>query len=121
MRALVLDDSKAMRMILKSILKDFGYECFEAGNGQEALDKLSESEPPLLALVDWNMPVMNGFEFLKKLRADRRYDETKVVMVTTESEMDNVQAALEAGANDYAMKPFEKIALKMKLEMLLGG
>lgn len=120
MRALVLDDSKAMRMILKGILKDFGYECMEAGNGQEALDKLAEVEPPPLALVDWNMPVMNGFEFLKQLRANKRYDETKVVMVTTESEMENIQAALAAGANDYAMKPFEKSALKMKLEMIIG-
>ena len=99
MRALVVDDSKAIRRIIGKILKDLGFEVFEAGHGKEALAKLGEIGVPDLALVDWNMPEMNGYEFLCNIRADSKYNDLNVMMVTTESEISQMAKALEAGAN----------------------
>lgn len=91
----------------------------EAGQGAEALDQLQQSGPLDLALVDWNMPVMTGYEFLQQIRAKREFDPMPIMMVTTETEMSQVQRALEAGANEYVMKPFTEEALREKL-LLLG-
>ena len=118
MRALVVDDSRALRMLIKNILKEMGFEIFEAGHGKEALERLAAVETVTLALVDWNMPEMNGLDFVKALRSDAKHDETKVVMVTTETEMPKMVAALEAGANEYLMKPFTKESLREKLSMV---
>ena len=87
MRAMVIDDSKAIRRIIGKILKDLGFEVFEAGHGKEALDKLGEIGVLDLALVDWNMPEMNGYEFLCIIWADAKYNDLCVMMVTTESEI----------------------------------
>ena len=99
-KALVVDDSKTMRIILGRILKELGYEVCEAGNGKEAL-KVMESEKAAVSLVlaDWNMPEMDGLELLKKLRQDPALASLKVIMVTTETELDHMVSALEAGAN----------------------
>ena len=118
MKALVIDDSKAMRSILKRILKDLGFEVFEAANGQEGLERLAKVGAPDLALVDWNMPEMNGLEFVRAVRSDPAYNNLRLMMVTTETETERVAAALEAGANEYIMKPFPKDALIEKLAML---
>ena len=118
MKALVVDDSKAMRSILKRILKDLGFEVFEAANGQEGLERLAKVGAPDLALVDWNMPEMNGLEFVRAVRSDPAYNNLRLMMVTTETETERVAAALEAGANEYIMKPFPKDALIEKLTML---
>ncbi|MCA9596445.1 MAG: response regulator, partial [Myxococcales bacterium] len=83
------------------------------------LDQLQQSGPLDLALVDWNMPVMTGYEFLQQIRAKREFDPMPIMMVTTETEMSQVQRALEAGANEYVMKPFTEEALREKL-LLLG-
>ena len=117
-KALVVDDSKTMRIILGRILKELGYEVCEAGNGKEAL-KVMESEKAAvnLVLADWNMPEMNGLELLKQLRQDPDLASLKVIMVTTETELDHMVSALEAGANEYVMKPFTKDILKEKLEL----
>jgi two-component system, chemotaxis family, chemotaxis protein CheY len=120
-KALVVDDSRAVRMILANTLKELGFEVCEAANGQEAL-KLIEAggnATPSLALVDWNMPEMNGFELLKRLRQTPELSSLVIVMVTTETEIDQMAAALEAGANEYVMKPFTKDILIEKL--LLAG
>lgn len=117
--ALVVDDSKATRMILARTLKEFGYRVAEAGDGQEALRELSQLEKaPELILTDWNMPVMNGLEFLREVRKENRYGASAVVMVTTRTEMDQIVEALEAGANEYVMKPFTKEILGDKLRLL---
>src|SRR5579862_8145502 len=106
-KALVVDDSKAMRMILARHLRELGYDVHEASDGRQAL-KIVEAEKAGLTLVlaDWNMPEVNGFELLKRLRGDPELASVVIVMVTTETEVDHMTAALEAGANEYIMKPF---------------
>jgi two-component system chemotaxis response regulator CheY len=117
-RALVVDDSRVMRSIVARILKQLGWEVTEAGHGQEALAALRTAPDTTLAMVDWNMPVMNGFEFVTAVRADERWSGLTVVMVTTESEMSHVEKALAAGANEYVMKPFTPEILLDKLTLL---
>jgi two-component system chemotaxis response regulator CheY len=92
-------------------------ECEEAGDGQAALDRVRASAPFDLALVDWNMPVMNGLEMVAKVRAEG-YTDIKVLMVTTEAENDYIVRALDAGADEYLMKPFDDAALCEKLAMM---
>lgn len=118
MRALVIDDSKAMRMIIGRTLKGLGFEVVEAEHGQDALERLKDSGTFDVAMVDWNMPTMNGYEFICAARADASYNEMKLVMVTTEAEMSQVVKALEAGANEYIMKPFTKEMIQEKLQLL---
>ncbi len=118
MRALVLDDSRAMRMVLVRILKDKGWDVVEAGDGQEGLDALANGPSTQLALVDWNMPVMNGLEFIRAVRKDPSHSDMTLVMVTTESEHSQVVRALAAGAHEYVFKPFTPEALLGKLSML---
>ena len=120
MRTLVIDDSRAMRMIIRSVLQELGHDVREAQHGQEALSVLESSGPFDLALVDWNMPVLNGYEFVRAVRANHSYDAMKLMMVTTEVETSQVARALEAGANEYLMKPFTKDILKDKLGMLVA-
>lgn len=119
MRAMIVDDSKTTRRILSRILKAVGFdEVHEAGDGVAALDVLREVECPDLALIDWNMPEMNGYELVKIIRMRKDFDELPLMMVTTESEADRVIAALEAGANEYVMKPFTEDMIRDKLEIL---
>jgi two-component system chemotaxis response regulator CheY len=118
MLAIVIDDSRAMRTILGRILKKMGYTVEEAGNGREALERLSQGPKPDLALVDWNMPEMNGLEFLQAVRADPVYHDMRLVMVTTETDATRIRAALEAGADEYVMKPFTPDALGQKLVLI---
>jgi two-component system chemotaxis response regulator CheY len=119
MRAIVIDDSRAMRMILKRIVVKLGFETMEAGDGQEALDLLSAAdEVPVVALVDWNMPGMNGLDFVIAARADRRLRDMTLVMVTTESEHSQIVRALAAGAHEYVIKPFTEGAMIEKLALL---
>lgn len=118
MRALVVDDSRFMRVILTSILKEIGFEVSEAANGQEALDQLGQKGKPDIALVDWNMPIMSGHDFVKAVRARTEYADLPLMMVTTETEMDQVQVALADGVNEYVMKPFTREVIKEKLDLL---
>ena len=118
MRALVIDDSRAVRSIIREILKGFGFDVVEAANGREALDRLREMDHADLALVDWNMPEMNGLEFVRAVRAESIYDDMPMMMVTTESDMTNMILALESDANEYVMKPFTRDVLREKIELL---
>ncbi len=118
MKALLVDDSSTMRSILRLTLRQAGFQTVEADNGATALTKLEQDGAADVALVDWNMPVMNGYEFLCALRQNRAYDRMLVVMVTTETEMSNIQSAVEHGANEYIMKPFTKEAVIEKLQLL---
>jgi two-component system, chemotaxis family, chemotaxis protein CheY len=118
MRALVIDDSRTVRAIIGRILRDEGIEVVEAANGREGLERLRQSPGVELVLVDWNMPEMNGLEFVEAVRADRAYDPVRIMMVTTETEQGQVVRALEAGANEYLMKPFTRDVLVAKLSLL---
>ena len=117
MRALVVDDSRFIRNYLHSLFAEHGVECVEAVDGKQGLDRLRGEGPFTVALVDWNMPIMSGYEMLQVARADRSLDETKIVMVTTEAENDHIEAALLAGADEYLVKPFDEAGLFDKLRM----
>jgi two-component system chemotaxis response regulator CheY len=117
-RALVIDDSRAMRMVLVRLMREQGWDVLEAGDGQEGLDVLAVNPPVDLCLVDWNMPVMTGLEFVRAVRAEGSYSDMTLVMVTTESEHSQVVRALAAGAHEYVFKPFTPEALLGKLGML---
>lgn len=118
MKALVVDDSRVMRRIVIRTLDELGYECVEAGDGQEALDRLAEGFVPDLACVDWNMPVMDGLTFVTSVRAEPRWRSITLMMVTTESEHSQIVRALAAGAHEYLIKPFTPDALRDKLDLL---
>jgi two-component system, chemotaxis family, chemotaxis protein CheY len=118
MQALIVDDSRALRRILSDMLRQLGFEVAEAVNGRDALQKLEESACPDIVLVDWNMPEMNGLEFIKEVRAQQRFASLPLMMVTTETEMEQMVAALAAGANEYVMKPFGREILADKLNLL---
>jgi two-component system chemotaxis response regulator CheY len=116
--ALVVDDSRAIRTILSKTLKELGFEVREAGNGKEALEVIqAEKSAVTLILVDWNMPEMNGLDLLKRLRQNPEFSSLVVVMVTAETELDHIAEALEAGANEYVMKPFTKDIIVGKLQL----
>jgi two-component system, chemotaxis family, chemotaxis protein CheY len=117
-KALVVDDSRAVRMIIGKTLREIGFEVSEAANGSQALDLIQADKAAVnLVLADWNMPEVNGLELLKRLRQDPALASLVVVMVTTETEIDQMAAALEAGANEYVMKPFTRDILVEKLRM----
>ena len=119
LKALVVDDSKAVRMILAKTLRDLGYEVVEAANGKEALEVIQiESASIGMVLADWNMPEINGLDLLKQLRQNPALSSLVVIMVTTETELDQMAAALQAGANEYVMKPFTKDILMEKLQLV---
>lgn len=118
MRALVVDDSRAIRSIIGKAVRELGFEVHEAGHGVEALAKLGEIGKVELMLVDWNMPEMNGFDFLVQARQKPEWKDTVIMMVTTETEMSQMQRALEAGANEYVMKPFTVDILRAKLQLV---
>jgi len=117
MRALIVDDSRFVRGFLRNLLEEKGIACEEAADGQAGLDKLHGDLPFDLALLDWNMPVMNGLEMLQQMRAEG-FSNVRVLMVTTEAENDFIVRALDAGADEYLMKPFDDEALNEKLAML---
>jgi len=120
-RALIVDDSKTMRRIVGKVVKENGFEIIvEAENGEQAMTRLRDAtaDAPLqLALVDWNMPVMDGLSFVKAARAEG-FAELPIIMITTEGSMEYVTRAIEAGANEYLMKPFTKESLRDKLALL---
>ena len=117
--AMVIDDSKAIRLILSRTLTHLGYQVFAVGDGRVALDYLHHHKPELaVILVDWNMPEMNGLDFIKGARATQGYASVPLMMVTTETEIDQMMLALEAGANEYVMKPFTEEVIIDKLRLM---
>jgi len=117
-KALVVDDSRAVRTILARALVEIGFEVQEAANGREALDAIEAGGSGVkLVLADWNMPEMNGLDLLKRLRQNPALSSLAVVMVTTETDLDRIAEALDAGANEYVMKPFTQEVLTEKLQM----
>lgn len=118
MLALVVDDSRAMRMILARIMRGNGYTVLEAADGQEALDVLAGGALPDVALVDWNMPVLDGLGFVSACRSTPEYRRITLMMVTTEGEHRQVVRALAAGAHEYVIKPFTAEVITDKLQLL---
>jgi two-component system chemotaxis response regulator CheY len=119
MYALIIDDSRAMRRILRQIVEPLGFHILEAGDGQEGLKRLEQYHPDVeLTLVDWNMPVMNGLEFVKAVRGDDQYQQMKIAMVTTETEPAQMARALMAGVDEFVMKPFTSQILIEKLKLI---
>lgn len=116
--ALVIDDSRAMRAILTRVLTNIGFRVTQAGNGIEGLERLREHDDINIAFVDWNMPEMNGYDFVKAVRADSANKDLWLMMVTTETEMSRVVKAMAAGANEYVMKPFTDEVMIDKLRLL---
>ncbi|MEO5372790.1 MAG: response regulator [Alphaproteobacteria bacterium] len=110
---LIVDDSKVIRMVAKKILQELSFSTEEAQDGQVALDACIRSMPDAV-LLDWNMPVMNGLDFLRKLREMPGGDRPVVVFCTTENDIEHIQQAIEAGANEYIMKPFDSEILQAK-------
>ena len=114
---LIVDDSKVIRKVARHILETLNFEVEEAGDGQEALSRC-ENKMPDVVLLDWNMPVMGGMEFLRTLRARGFSSQPKVVFCTTENDAAHIRAAIDAGADEYVMKPFDRDTLEMKLQIV---
>ena len=110
---LIVDDSKVIRMVARKMLEDLNFEIEEAENGQKALDACLRKMPDAI-LLDWNMPVMSGIDFLKELRKASGGDSPIVVFCTTENDMKHIQEAMGAGANEYIMKPFDSEIIQTK-------
>jgi two-component system chemotaxis response regulator CheY len=119
MKAMVVDDSRAIRLILTRTLSELGYEVLQAASGNEALTLLpTQGEPLSLILVDWNMPGISGLDFIRQVRCDPALASLVLIMVTTETEIAQMVTALEAGANEYVMKPFTREIITDKLRLL---
>ena len=114
---LVVDDSKVIRKVARHILETLDLQVREAGDGREALEACLESVPDVI-LLDWNMPVMSGMDFLRALRESGMTQKPKVVFCTTENGMAYIRAAIEAGADEYVMKPFDRDTLESKLQIV---
>ena len=118
MKALVIDDSRAMRRIVSSILEGLGFEVQQATLGREGLDVLETGWLPELVCVDWNMPVMDGLQFVSAVRTNPAWRSMTIMMVTSESEHTQIVRALAAGAHEYVIKPFTADAIRDKLALL---
>lgn len=114
---LIVDDSKVIRMVARKILQEIGFSTLEAEDGQGALDACKQQLPDAV-LLDWNMPVMNGIEFLRELRRLPGGGAPVVVFCTTENDIEHIQEAIEAGANEYIMKPFDSEILQAKFQQV---
>ena len=115
---LVVDDSKVIRKVARHILEALNYNVEEAGDGREALDRCQAGELPDVILLDWNMPVMSGMEFLRSLGSSGFSIRPKVVFCTTENDVAHIRAAIDAGADEYMMKPFDRETLESKLQLV---
>jgi two-component system chemotaxis response regulator CheY len=114
---LVVDDSRVVRKVARRIVEDLGFSCSEAEDGQQAYDACKQQMPDAI-LLDWNMPVMSGIEFLEKLRQMENGQRPKVVFCTTENDINHIQRAIQAGANEYIMKPFDSEIIESKFSQI---
>ncbi len=115
-KCLIVDDSKVIRKVARHILEGLDFDVSEAADGMEALDSCHRLEPDVI-LLDWNMPMMNGMEFLRAYRAKSAAG-APVIFCTTENGFGHIQAAIDAGANEYIMKPFDRETLQSKLQIV---
>jgi two-component system chemotaxis response regulator CheY len=117
---LIVDDSKVIRKVARHILETLNFSVDEAEDGRQALSRVDEHVPDVV-LLDWNMPVMGGMEFLRALRATDLKVQPKVVFCTTENDTAHIRAAIDAGADEYVMKPFDRETLQSKLQIVGVG
>jgi len=121
LKLLVVDDSSTMRRIIKNTLARLGYkDILEGADGVEGWSQMDTNPDIDMLITDWNMPEMNGLELVKKVRADARFKDTPIIMVTTEGGKAEVITALKAGVNNYIVKPFTPQVLKEKLGAVMG-
>lgn len=116
--AIIVDDSRAMRAFLRKGLETCGFEVVEAADGAEALALLAVIRVPDVALIDWNMPNLNGLDLVRQLRNNEKFSRMAIIMVTSETATEKVERALAAGCDEYLMKPFSSEVLIAKLTML---
>jgi len=114
---LIVDDSKVIRKIARHILETMQFDVAEAADGKEALDHCTTSTPDVI-LLDWNMPIMSGMDFLRAYRSTIPSPSAKVIFCTTENGVGHIQAAIDAGADEYVMKPFDRETLEAKLQIV---
>ncbi len=114
---LVVDDSKVIRKVARRILEEMNFQIMEAVDGQDALEQCLQEAPDVI-LLDWNMPVMNGIDFLRSLRERAEIKQPVVVFCTTENDMAHIRTAMEAGANEYIMKPFDREIIEAKFSQV---
>ncbi|PJB72000.1 MAG: two-component system response regulator [Alphaproteobacteria bacterium CG_4_9_14_3_um_filter_47_13] len=114
---LVVDDSRVVRKVARRIVEDLGFSCFEAEDGQKAYESCQNNMPDSI-LLDWNMPIMSGIEFLEKLRQMDNGRHPKVIFCTTENDMSHIQRALQSGADEYIMKPFDSDIIQSKFSQI---
>ena len=115
--ALVVDDSRVIRQLCRTIMEDLGYDVVEAEDGSVAMEQAAKHAPQVI-LLDWNMPVMDGMQFLLAFRQLKEHKDAKVIFCTTENDFSKIQAAMAAGADEYIMKPFDKSIVQDKLVQL---
>ena len=116
-QCLVVDDSRVVRKVARRIVEDLGFSCEEAEDGQKACEACEKAMPDVI-LLDWNMPIMSGIEFLERLRQMPQGANPKVVFCTTENDMAHIQRAIMAGANEYIMKPFDSEIIQSKFSQI---
>ena len=114
---LIVDDSKIVRKVMRTIIEPLGFAILEAENGQEAMAVMHHDGADVV-MLDWNMPVMTGLEFLRLLRAEKTLAQPKVIFCTTENEFEKIQEGMKAGADEYVMKPFDEQIIRGKFEQL---
>src|ERR1051326_2076485 len=117
MRILIAEDEALSRHVLQSVLKKWGYDVVPTDNGQAALEVLQKPNPPEIALLDWAMPQLDGVTVCRRLRAQQRVDPTYVIFVSAKATSENVVAGLQAGADDYIVKPFDRDELQARLQV----
>jgi two-component system chemotaxis response regulator CheY len=118
MRALIIDDSKAMRKVLGRTMSNMGFEVDEAMNGEEAIVLLEQSANTGIVLVDWNLPEMSGLDFVKAIRSTDQYDSVRLMMVTSDTDEDQMATAFQAGVDEYVTKPFTDDIIRDKVRVL---
>ncbi len=118
MRMLIIDDSSTMRRFLGIIAAELAFETEQAGDGQEALERLERGCDFEVALVDWDMPRMNGVQFIQAVRTRPEFESLKLLMLTSHNSIQDVRIALASGANDYLRKPVTQEMIAQKLELL---
>jgi two-component system, chemotaxis family, chemotaxis protein CheY len=114
---LIVDDSKVIRKVARHILETMQFDVAEASDGKEALDHCAQTTPDVI-LLDWNMPIMSGMDFLRAYRSSVVSPLAKVIFCTTENGIGHIKAAIDAGADEYVMKPFDRETLEAKLQIV---
>jgi len=115
---LIVDDSRVIRSIVGRVFQELGFQTVEATHGRTALEQLQQGPLPAVVIVDWNMPELNGLDMVRAVRANPAWTDIRLIMITSENELERVQTALEAGADEYIMKPFTREMIQEKLDLL---